>query len=376
MPGVLHAGPRAGIAPGERAVLGVQPHAPRSRTDASRSSSRAMSASRRRGRAARSGAAWSMGAGGGRLTDERLCEVCRRRLARAPAPIARPSLEQFVAAGPWQPPLDGRRAVMPEVPGARRVAAAGRAAAADRAVRGDRRRWIAWRWRGRMSRAPASRSVLELRELPGTYPSQRAVEIAIIAARRLTTTPEEERAEGRVGSRRVRIARAPQRWTSPHCTSAGCARRRRATRSSGSRSRRRRTAHRDLLWLGHLSDYLHAREDRGEEPERAHARGHDRLPVLAARRGCPTTNQRHSIVSATRRTVQFARRHLAGPGQPAEHGSAAGFSSTTRTCPSAHAARPRRARPGASRASCWRSCSTRRCSRRSATSYLEYRRRV
>jgi hypothetical protein len=31
------------------------------------------------------------------------------------------------------------------------------------------------------------------RELPGTYPLQRALEIAMIAARRLTTTPEEER---------------------------------------------------------------------------------------------------------------------------------------------------------------------------------------
>ena len=36
-------------------------------------------------------------------------------------------------------------------------------------------------------------SVLELGELPGTYPSQRALEVAMIAARRLTTTPEEER---------------------------------------------------------------------------------------------------------------------------------------------------------------------------------------
>ena len=38
------------------------------------------------------------------------------------------------------------------------------------------------------------RSVRDLAELPGTYPSQRVLQIAMIAARRLTTTAEEERA--------------------------------------------------------------------------------------------------------------------------------------------------------------------------------------
>ena len=49
------------------------------------------------------------------MTDERLCSACRRRW-RKTAADRRPSIEQFIAEGPWQPPLDGRRAVMPEVP--------------------------------------------------------------------------------------------------------------------------------------------------------------------------------------------------------------------------------------------------------------------
>ncbi len=89
-------------------------------------------------------------------------------------------------------------------------------------------------------------------------------------------------------------------------------------------SLRTQTAQRDVRWLGYLSDYLHAREDRGEQPERADARGHDRLPVLAAGPGAARRAGGTSIVSSTRRAVQFARRHLAGPGQPAE-GIGGGF---------------------------------------------------
>ena len=111
----------------------------------SRRSSTAMRAPRRRGRAARSGAAWSTGVGGGRRPSERLCGVCRRRWRKHPGRDRRPTLERFIAAGPWQPPLDGRRAVMPERPGAGRVAAAGGAAVADRALCAHRRRWIGWR---------------------------------------------------------------------------------------------------------------------------------------------------------------------------------------------------------------------------------------
>ena len=59
-------------------------------------------------------------------------------------------------------------------------------------------------------------SVLEMTELPGTYQSQRAVEVAMIAARRLTYDAGGGAAEGRVGSRRVRDGRAARRSTSPH----------------------------------------------------------------------------------------------------------------------------------------------------------------
>jgi integrase len=81
-------------------------------------------------------------------------------------------------------------------------------------------------------------------------------------------------------------------------------------------SRRTQTAQREVRWLGYLSEYLHAREDRGERPSvltREDMTGF--LSWLAGR--VPAVNRRHIVVSATRRHVQFARRHLAGSGQPA-----------------------------------------------------------
>jgi hypothetical protein len=160
-------------------------------------------------------------------------------------------------------------------------------------------------------------SVRELGELPGTYPSQRALEIAIIAARRLTTTPEEEREKdvwdlgvfGLGEKRALDFSHLQQRWLRE--AAKGYTIERLA-------SRKLRTAHRDLLWLRHLSDYLARREDRGEQPSaltREDMTGF--LSWLRAR--VPESNTRNLIVGATRRNVAFARRHLAQPGQAAEH---------------------------------------------------------
>ena len=79
---------------------------------------------------------------------------------------------------------------------------------------------------------------------------------------------------------------------------------------------RTQAAQQDVRFLGHLSDYLHAREDRGEQPSALTRE--DMTGFLSwLQSGVPAKNRRHIVVSSTRRAVQFARRHLTGPGQPA-----------------------------------------------------------
>jgi integrase len=82
-------------------------------------------------------------------------------------------------------------------------------------------------------------------------------------------------------------------------------------------SRRTRTAHRDLVWLRHLSDYLRGRGDGGEDP--SVLTRDDMVGFMSwLRVRVPDAKPRHHVVSATRRTVQFARWRLAGAGGAAE----------------------------------------------------------
>ena len=93
-------------------------------------------------------------------------------------------------------------------------------------------------------------SVLDLDpgDLPGTYASRRAVEIAVLAARRLTTTPEQERAKdvwdlgvfGVAEMQALDFTHLHQRWLRE--AAKGYTIERLATRKA-------RTAHRDLLAL-------------------------------------------------------------------------------------------------------------------------------
>jgi hypothetical protein len=48
--------------------------------------------------------------------DRGFCQVCYRRWMHIPVEKRAASRGRFVAAGPWQPPLDGWRAAMPPVP--------------------------------------------------------------------------------------------------------------------------------------------------------------------------------------------------------------------------------------------------------------------
>jgi integrase len=165
-------------------------------------------------------------------------------------------------------------------------------------------------------------SILELRELPGTYQACRAVEAAQAAARRWSTTPEEERARdvwdlgvfGVEDKHEFNFTDVRQVWLRE--AAKGYLLDRLASRDT-------RTAHRDLVWLRHLSDYLSARDDGGEDPSvltREDMAGF--LSWLRVR--VPDAGPRRHVVGATRRTVQFARRRLAGAGQPAA-GIGAGF---------------------------------------------------
>ena len=273
-------------------------------------------------------------------TDERLCAVCRRRWRKNP-PDRRPSFEQFIADGPWRPELDGRRAVMPEVPElVEWQLLAGlqprRAVCTDHPA-GQARDGV-----GNVARSGAQ-SVVDMTRVPGTYQSQRVVEVAMIAARRLTSTPEEERLKdawdlgvfGIREHRRIDFTHIRQRWLRE--AAKGWTIERMATV-------RTQAAQQDVRFLGHLSHYLHAREDRGEEPSaltREDMTGF--LSWLQSR--VPAENRRHIVVSSTRRAVQFARRHLTGPGQPAA-GIGGGFQLYHEDLPAGRA-RPRRARPGA-----------------------------
>ena len=253
-------------------------------------------------------------------TDERLCGVCRRRRRKHP-PDRRPSFERFIAAGPWEPELDGRRAVMPELPELvewQLLAGLQLLIEPYALITPPDRLGTAW---ADVARAGV-RSVLGMTWRPGTYQSQRVVDVAMIAARRLTSTPEEERLKdvwdlgvfGIREHRKIDFTHIHQRWLRD-AAKAWTIERMGAVRTQA--------AQRDVRFLGHLSDYLHAREDRGEHPgalTREDMTGF--LSWLNSR--VPADNRRHIVVSSTRRAVQFARRHLAGSGQPAE-GIGGGF---------------------------------------------------
>jgi integrase len=248
--------------------------------------------------------------------DRGFCQACYRRWMDIPPQKRAAARERFVAAGLWQPPLDGWRAAMPAVPALVEwqllaglqllIDPYGVTMALDRLA-------MAW---AHVARAGIG-SVLELGELPGTYPSQRALEISMIAARRLTTTPEEERVKdvwdlgvfGLGEKRAMDFTQLHQRWQRESVKGYTIER---------LSSRKLRTAHRDLGWMRHLSEYLHAREDRGEQPNALTRQ--DMTAFLSwLRVKVPDNNTRNLIVGATRRNVAFARRHLAQSGQAAEH---------------------------------------------------------
>jgi hypothetical protein len=116
------------------------------------------------------------------VTEHRMCEPCHKRWRRMPAE-RRPTMQEFIAAGPWQPPFDGKQAAMPEVPGlVEWELLGGLQLLIERYAVQTPVDCLASAW-AHVARARVS-SVLELRQLPGTYQARRAVEAAQAAARR------------------------------------------------------------------------------------------------------------------------------------------------------------------------------------------------
>ncbi len=245
------------------------------------------------------------------ISDLGFCQVCSGRWAKIRVEKRPEVRERFLAAGPWQPVLDGWRAAMPAVPElVQWQLLAGLQLLIDPYAVATPLDRLAMAW-AHVARSRVT-SVLELTELPGTFPSRRALEVAIIAARRLTTTPDEERAKdvwdlgvfGLGEKRAIDFTHLHQRWLRD--AAKGYTIERLASRTT-------RTAQRDVIWLGHLSDYLSVRDDRGEHP--AALTREDMTGFLSwLRARVPLNSRRALIVSATRRHVQFARRHLAQSG--------------------------------------------------------------
>jgi hypothetical protein len=137
----------------------------------------------------------------------------------------------------------------------------------------------------------------------------------MIAARRLTTRPEEERVKdvwdlgvfGLGEKRAIDFTHLHQRWLRDAAKGYTIER---------LVHRKIRTAQQDVVWLAYLSDYLRGREDGGERPvvlTREDVTGF--LSWLRAR--VPVKSRRALVIGATRRHVQFARRRLEPSASPA-----------------------------------------------------------
>lgn len=81
-------------------------------------------------------------------------------------------------------------------------------------------------------------------------------------------------------------------------------------------SRKLRTAHRDLIWMRYLSDYLARREDRGEQPS-ALTREDMTAFLSWLRIRVPENNTRNLIVAATHRCVRPQAPRAVRPGRRA-----------------------------------------------------------
>ena len=113
---------------------------------------------------------------------------------RIPPPSVR-ALARFIAQGPWTPLLDGQRAVMPPVCELVQLQLLAGLQLADRPARAGRSRWIAWRWRGRTSRRPASP-----RSWSSTRPAARDLRVAADARGRRPRRPATDD-DARAGTR-------------------------------------------------------------------------------------------------------------------------------------------------------------------------------
>ncbi len=151
----------------------------------------------------------------------------------------------------------------------------------------------------------------------------------MIAARRLTTTPEEERVKdvwdlgvfGLGEKRAMDFTQLHQRWLRESVKGYTIER---------LSSRKLRTAHRDLGWMRHLSEYLRARDDRGEQPS---ALTREDMTAFLSWLRVQGARQQHAQPDRRRDAPQRCSSRAGISRSPARPPSvsAAGFSSTTRT---------------------------------------------
>jgi integrase len=243
---------------------------------------------------------------------EGLCPPCRKRFYRIALEL-RPTREQFAALGPWNPLLDGRSAVMATVGElVEHELLAGLAAVIEPLALVTPLDRLSRAWAHVATSGVSSVLELDVDALPGTYAERRTLQVTIRAARRLVTSPEQERERdvwdlgvfGISDKQRLDFRHLRQRWLRD--AAKGYVTERLATRKT-------LTAHRDLQWLGYLSDYLATRADGGGDP--AALTRQDMTGFLAwLTRAVPATNRRRLVVTATRRTVHFARRHATASG--------------------------------------------------------------
>jgi len=242
-------------------------------------------------------------------TAEGLCPACRKRYHRIDAE-QRPTIERFAALGPWNPLLDGRSAVMPLVGELVELQLlAGLAALINPLALVIPLDSLSRAWAHVARSRVSSVSELDVDKLPGTYGERRTLEVTIRAARRLVTTPEQERRRdvwdlavfGVTDKQQLDFRHLQQDWLRE--SAKGFVLERLSMRKT-------LTAHRDLRWLGPLSDYLATRPDGGKHP--AALDRHDITAFLLwLKRTVATDRERHLIVTATRRFIHHARRQAA-----------------------------------------------------------------
>jgi integrase len=238
-----------------------------------------------------------------------LCKGCITRWHRR----GRPDLEPFLAEGTWHPLHDGRTATMPPVErrvelelllGVQQIVATNIRTPMDRLSQ-------AWVYVAGAGVA----TVGDLQRLPRAWTVRRYLEITQAAARRGATSVEEEAAKDvwdlgvfGIGQRQVlRLDRITQHWLREIA---------RAWAFETLAKRDSQTVRAGLRELEQLCRFLSGLPDGGDDPSALERRHMDEF-LFWVRGQDFSQGRRYALVSRVRAVLDFARRRLHEPGQPA-----------------------------------------------------------